>query len=61
MKILKNAPFNKDATIVILEDSPEWDEAYKNWQNMDNPTKDVRWKQGVFLSEVTALDLGEKQ
>lgn len=44
MKYLTNAPYDwktkshKDATIIILETDQLWEEAYKNWLGMKNPT-----------------------
>jgi hypothetical protein len=51
MKVLKNYPFDHEIkdSILIKEDSPEWDEAYSSWLSGKNPTNDPRWKSGVFL------------
>lgn len=37
-------------TIQIVEGTPEWDQAYKNWLQNKTPTDSPEWKLGVFLS-----------
>ena len=55
MKVLKNAPFDKPASIVIKGSDPGWEEAYTNWINNENPTNSPEWKKGVFLGYMDEL------
>lgn len=37
-------------TIIINANSPEWEQAYKNWLDGKNPTDSPLWKEGVFMT-----------
>ena len=47
---LQNAPDSakNPPDIIITEDDPEWDQAFKSWLAGKNPTNSPLWKKGVF-------------
>jgi len=48
VKLQNKSNWDKEKpTICISIDDPEWEEAYKNWQEGKNPTNSPEWKKGI--------------